>query len=111
MPRQSSESSNPTNRNSNSTTYNAVSYGGAPPLAEPQATMRFSGIFHSALPLPDEAEGSQRSSRASSRERAPAGSGFNVLWLAASLFEFNIENTKHEAGYPYLIYQAGEVSL
>jgi len=32
-----------------------------------------------------------------------------VLWLAASLFEFNIETTKHEAGYPYLTYQAGEI--
>lgn len=32
-----------------------------------------------------------------------------TLWLAASLFEFNISN-KYEAGYPYLVYQAGEVS-
>lgn len=69
---------------------------------------RFSGLFHSALPLADATEESQRSSRASSRERNPS-SGYNVLWLAASLFEFNIETTKHEAGYPYLTYQAGEV--
>lgn len=69
---------------------------------------RFSGIFHSALPLPDDSDPSQRSSRASSRERTPIN-GYNVLWLAASLFEFNIETTKHEAGYPYLTYQAGEV--
>lgn len=34
---------------------------------------------------------------------------YNVLWLAASMFEFNIATTKHEAGYPYLVYQAGEV--
>ncbi|EFX01702.1 Rho guanyl nucleotide exchange [Grosmannia clavigera kw1407] len=67
-------------------------------------------------------DGSSRPSRASSRERPTAntmsasshgaggkGSGrYHVLWLAASLFEFNIE-TKHEAGYPYLTYQAGEV--
>lgn len=32
-----------------------------------------------------------------------------VLWTAASLFEFNIETTKLEAGYPYLVYMAGEV--
>ncbi|KKY34550.1 putative rho guanyl nucleotide exchange [Diaporthe ampelina] len=49
-----------------------------------------------------------RSSRASSRERY-ISKGYNVLWLAASLFEFNIETTKHEAGYPYLTYQAGEI--
>lgn len=33
-----------------------------------------------------------------------------VLWLAASLFEFNLPTTKYEAGYPYLTYAAGEVS-
>jgi hypothetical protein len=47
---------------------------------------------------------------ATSRERGPVDNdGYNVLWLAASLFEFNIATTKHEAGYPYLIYQAGEI--
>ncbi|KAI1828108.1 hypothetical protein F4861DRAFT_548491 [Xylaria intraflava] len=73
---------------------------------------RFSGIFQSALPMSDaqerHARPSQVSSRASSRERQPIN-GYNVLWLAASLFEFNIETTKHEAGYPYLTYQAGEI--
>ncbi len=74
-----------------------------------QENRRFSGLFHSALPLSDETEEGRRSSRASSRERA-AANGYNILWLAASLFEFNIETAKHEAGYPYLTYQAGEVS-
>lgn len=75
---------------------------------------RFSGLFQSALP-PSERQDraapsrpSRASSRASSREREPIN-GYNVLWLAASLFEFNIETTKTEAGYPYLTYQAGEV--
>ncbi|KAJ2991300.1 hypothetical protein NUW58_g2562 [Xylaria curta] len=75
-------------------------------------THRFSGIFQSALPMSDAQERhlrrSQVSSRASSRERQPIN-GYNVLWLAASLFEFNIQTTKHEAGYPYLTYQAGEI--
>ncbi|XWW92628.1 hypothetical protein V2A60_000553 [Cordyceps javanica] len=74
-----------------------------------QENARFSNLFHSALPLPDGTEESQRSSRASSRERGRDSDGYNVLWLAASLFEFNIETTKHEAGYPYLTYQAGEI--
>ncbi|KAJ3566515.1 hypothetical protein NPX13_g7101 [Xylaria arbuscula] len=73
---------------------------------------RFSGLFQSALPMSDTQEHhlrrSQVSSRASSRERQPIN-GYNVLWLAASLFEFNIQTTKHEAGYPYLTYQAGEI--
>ncbi|RCI15686.1 hypothetical protein L249_3448 [Ophiocordyceps polyrhachis-furcata BCC 54312] len=39
----------------------------------------------------------------------PPRRSLEVLWLAASLFEFNISTTKHEAGYPYLTYQAGEI--
>ncbi|KAK8083727.1 RhoGEF domain-containing protein [Apiospora saccharicola] len=103
-PRQSSES------NFHSRPYsNAAHTPQAPSTSE---TQRYSGLFHSALPLPDGPEkavrASRASSRASSRERAPIN-GYNVLWLAASLFEFNIETTKHEAGYPYLTYQAGEI--
>jgi hypothetical protein len=107
-PRQSTDSSSQTRRYSNSI-YPSPGY--PPPEAQSQ---RYSGLFHSALPLPDGPEKSTRqsraSSRASSRERQPIN-GYNVLWLAASLFEFNIETTKHEAGYPYLTYQAGEVSF
>lgn len=101
VPRQSLDSTSQHRRDSYST------YHSAHP---PQENKRFSGLFHSALPMPEGPEESRRSSRASSRERGPANDGYNVLWLAASLFEFNIATTKHEAGYPYLIYQAGEVS-
>lgn len=34
---------------------------------------------------------------------------FDVLWMAASLFEFNISTNRSEEGYRYLVYQAGEV--
>ncbi|KAI9893627.1 MAG: hypothetical protein M1814_006423 [Vezdaea aestivalis] len=34
---------------------------------------------------------------------------FNVLFLAASLFEFNIDRARKEAGYPYLTYVPGEI--
>lgn len=100
LPRQSSESSANALRDSTST-YNS-------PNPAPESR-RYSGLFHSALPMTDGGEESQRPSRASSRERVHTRNGYNVLWLAASLFEFNIETTKHEAGYPYLTYQAGEV--
>ncbi|KAH8884462.1 hypothetical protein GQ53DRAFT_786173 [Thozetella sp. PMI_491] len=102
-PRQSSDSAvqlNGSTRRDSNSTYNSAYPG--------QETRRLSGLFHSALPLPDAADESQRSSRASSRDRA-ANSGYTIMWLAASLFEFNIETTKHEAGYPYLTYQAGEI--
>jgi hypothetical protein len=100
MPRQSTESAPHIRRDSGQTFYSSY---------HQHESRRFSNLFHSALPLPDGPEESQRSSRASSRERAHASDGYNVLWLAASLFEFNISTTKHEAGYPYLTYQAGEV--
>jgi len=63
---------------------------------------RFSGIFHSALPMSD-------SPRASSPDASDGEA--KVLFLAASLFEFHIDSTRKEAGYPYLTYQPGEVSL
>lgn len=88
-------------RESNATT--------SPPLSGTEG-QRNSGLFQSALPLTETPEEPHRdrSSRGSSRERHTT-KGYNVLWLAASLFEFNIETTKHEAGYPYLTYTAGEV--
>ncbi|KAK1249109.1 hypothetical protein MKX07_002625 [Trichoderma sp. CBMAI-0711] len=100
MPRQSTESAPHIRRDSGTAYYSSY---------HQHDSRRFSNLFHSALPLPDGPEESQRSSRASSRERAHASDGYNILWLAASLFEFNISTTKHEAGYPYLTYQAGEI--
>ena len=42
---------------------------------------------------------------------APASINPNpkVLFLAASLYEFNIDKSRREAGYPYLTYTEGEV--
>ncbi|TVY65712.1 Rho guanine nucleotide exchange factor gef1 [Lachnellula suecica] len=99
--RMSNDYNTQTRRESGST-YN--SHVDGPPIS----SRPYSGIFHSAMPLPDGPEDSARSSRASSRDRNVSG-GYNVLYLAASLFEFNIAATKSEAGYPYLTYQAGEI--
>jgi hypothetical protein len=94
-------------RRESGSTFSGNHHVDGPPL---ESSRPYSGIFHSAMPLPDGPEESQRSSRASSRDRNMSG-GYNILYLAASLFEFNISATKSEAGYPYLTYQAGEVSL
>ncbi|RYP87875.1 hypothetical protein DL770_004709 [Monosporascus sp. CRB-9-2] len=103
LPRRSIDSSAQPRRSLNS---------GRPSPYQAVESQRYSGLFQSALPLSDTSERQPRpslaSSRASSRDRNPIN-GYNVLWLAASLFEFNIETTKHEAGYPYLTYQAGEI--
>ncbi|QSZ30256.1 hypothetical protein DSL72_004778 [Monilinia vaccinii-corymbosi] len=92
-------------RRESSSTQASASYMVDGPLRDQRP---FSGIFHSAMPLPDGPEDSARSSRASSMDRA-RGSRYNVIYLAASLFEFNIAATKTEAGYPYLTYSAGEI--
>jgi hypothetical protein len=103
FPRQSNESAD-VNRFMSGSNYHTSDY-----RTEVASSSRpFSGLFHSALPMSDNAEDSQKSSRASSRDR-DRSDGYNVLYLAASLFEFNIDDTKSEAGFPYLTYQAGEV--
>ncbi|KAI0482978.1 hypothetical protein GGR56DRAFT_218316 [Xylariaceae sp. FL0804] len=121
FPRQSGESISHARRYSNNAHPSPVSNFTQPspfsaitqpsPYQIPE-NQRYSGLFQSALPVSEGPERlpmrSRASSRASSRERQQVN-GFNVLWLAASLFEFNIEKTKHEAGYPYLTYHAGEI--
>ncbi|KAK6615512.1 rho guanyl nucleotide exchange [Botrytis cinerea] len=92
-------------RRESSSTQASASYMVDGPLRDQRP---FSGIFHSAMPLPDGPEDSVRSSRASSVDRAHR-SRYNVIYLAASLFEFNIAATKTEAGYPYLTYSPGEI--
>lgn len=65
---------------------------------------RYSGFFSSAMPMSD-------SPRDQSPAQSQAQKEFNVIFLAASVYEFNIDRARKEAGYPYLTYVAGEVSL
>jgi hypothetical protein len=65
---------------------------------------RYSGIFHSALPMSDSGSPQPEIS-------GPLDGDARIIFLAASLFEFHIDSTRKEAGYPYLTYQPGEVSL
>lgn len=80
------------------------SYG---PTSQPRSSspVRFSGAFSSAMPMAD-------SPTEHSPTTGPMQSlGFKVIFLAASVYEFNIDKARKEAGYPYLTYVAGEVSL
>ncbi|KAF2831904.1 hypothetical protein CC86DRAFT_82733 [Ophiobolus disseminans] len=67
---------------------------------------RGSGVFNSALPMSD-------SPVPSFVEELPATPGDTdepeVLFLAASLFEFNIAHDRREGGIPYLVYVPGEI--
>lgn len=61
---------------------------------------RTSQIFSSALPMSD-------------TPPSPTPQGYDpeakVLFLAASLFEFNIDGSRREGGFPYLRYVPGEI--
>lgn len=67
-------------------------------------SQRYSGFFSSAMPMSD-------SPRTQSPAPGQSHLGFNVIFLAASVYEFNIDRARKEAGYPYLTYVAGEVSI
>ena len=66
-------------------------------------TARYSGVFNSAMPMSD-------SPRTESPIEVNMRKDFKVLFLAASVYEFNIDRARREAGYPYLTYVAGEVN-
>ena len=67
-------------------------------------SQRYSGFFSSAMPMSD-------SPPTQSPAPGPSSKEFNVIFLAASVYEFNIDRARKEAGYPYLTYVAGEVSI
>jgi hypothetical protein len=67
---------------------------------------RSSTVFSSALPMSDSpAPSPSRSSNPSLADQDEP----EVLFLAASLFEFNIAHDRREGGIPYLVYVPGEI--
>ncbi|KAK7527630.1 uncharacterized protein IWZ02DRAFT_487451 [Phyllosticta citriasiana] len=65
---------------------------------------RTSSIFSSAMPMSDFPHDPRDDT---DTEVGPKSD--KVLFLAASLFEFNIAHDRREAGFPYLVYVPGEV--
>ena len=84
---------------SSGTTYPPISITSQP--RAPSPSLRYSGFFSSAMPMSD-----SPSTESPGAGHAPT---FNVIFLAASVYEFNIDRARKEAGYPYLTYVAGEV--
>ena len=99
---QFSEDSTRIGRDSSGSTYPPSGPASQHRAASPSA--RYSGFFSSAMPMSD-------SPRNQSPAPGPGPKDFNVIFLAASVYEFNIDRARKEAGYPYLTYVAGEVSL
>jgi hypothetical protein len=84
----------------------------AQPSPARPASARASGVFSSALPMADGAPWSRSVEELGGAPGTPAESSDNepeVLFLAASLFEFNIAHDRKEGGIPYLVYVPGEV--
>lgn len=71
---------------------------------EPQTPARYSGFFSSAMPMSDNPNEAEQSHAAGTASKEP-----RVIFTVASLYEFNIDRSRREAGYPYLTYVAGEV--
>ncbi|KAH0291364.1 hypothetical protein KCU62_g2875, partial [Aureobasidium sp. EXF-3399] len=81
----------------------SVRPGSAVSSQQQQQEPRFSGMFNSAMPMSD----IPVSPGPMSPQHAPIDTP--VMFVAASLFEFNIDRARREAGYPYLTYVEGEV--
>lgn len=63
---------------------------------------RYSNFFSSAMPMSD-----TPSDGSIAQEVAPVEP--TVLFHVASLYEFNIDRSRREAGYPYLTYDTGDI--
>lgn len=68
---------------------------------------RYSNFFSSAMPMSDGPNETEPASHEPPKNDAPKEP--KVLFLAASIYEFNIDRARREAGYPYLTYVAGEI--
>ena len=69
------------------------------PAAPPPA------VFSSAMPMSD----SPVTGEPPASETATATRSYEVLFPVASVYEFNIDRARREAGFPYLTYVAGEI--
>ncbi|GAB7332994.1 hypothetical protein MBLNU13_g04691t1 [Cladosporium sp. NU13] len=120
-PRQSIDQPQSPRPSSSQTYFNA-----RPDYSADANSHRFSGIFSSAMPpndsgdltlvnssstvTPSATQSAMRPmSSSSSTSRLHANEDTAVLFVAASLFEFNIDKARQEGGYPYLVYTQGEV--
>ncbi|KAL9057617.1 MAG: hypothetical protein Q9162_002232 [Coniocarpon cinnabarinum] len=67
------------------------------------------GIYQSALPMPDSPTESTALVKRSHYDRHENEPEYEVFFVAASLYEFNINPSREEQGFPYLTYQQGAV--
>lgn len=101
------EGSHPMSRQSSEITQPLPSLGPPTiPMHQTASNHRSSTIFSSAMPMPDSPSGTRSHTPEDNSDENP-----EVLFLAASLFEFNIAHDRREGGIPYLVYVPGEVRI
>lgn len=108
LPRQSLDTSNVYRPGDDATIVGRRSSGSTNALTQiaqqaPSPSGRFSGFFSSAMPMSDSPPAE------SPVDNCDVQKEFHVIFLAASIYPFNIDRARREAGYPYLTYVAGEV--
>lgn len=109
MPRQSLDTSNVYRPGDDATIVGRRSSGSTntpSQITQQQASSpsgRFSGFFSSAMPMSDSPP------TESPVDNCDVQKEFHIIFLAASIYPFNIDRARREAGYPYLTYVAGEV--
>ncbi|KAL1956096.1 hypothetical protein VTO42DRAFT_7615 [Malbranchea cinnamomea] len=87
--------------------------------SSPAAASRYSNLFSSAMPMSESVPDAPAEDK---RDQNPEGEGQDkeepkpttppkvpVMFVAASMYEFNIDRSRREAGYPYLTYVCGEI--
>lgn len=108
LSRQSLEPSNVYRPGDDATTVGRRSSGSTNALTQsteqaPSPSGRFSGYFSSAMPMSDSPPAE------SPVDNCDVQKEFHIIFLAASIYPFNIDRARREAGYPYLTYVSGEV--
>ncbi|ETN38900.1 uncharacterized protein HMPREF1541_06942 [Cyphellophora europaea CBS 101466] len=108
-PSTTSHTANNPSMSTTSTVAPSVSTGTtAGPPAQGQASSA-SSIFSSAMPMPDSPVADRALPTHPPGVSPGAGEDPDVLFTAASVYEFNIDRARQEGGIPYLTYVAGEI--
>lgn len=97
-------------KNNNNRSSSAAAASSATAPTSPTTGGRYSGFFSSAMPMSDNPEDTAAGAHSHSHSHSSESlSPPTVLFLAASIYEFNIDRARREAGYPYLTYVVGEI--
>ena len=93
--------SSPATRPASSSTFYSSNTG--PSHAPPTQVGQSGSVFSSAMPM------SESPQQSGTPVNEPTMRDYTVMFAVASVYEFNIDRARREAGFPYLTYVAGEI--